>query len=69
MSVGRAGLGCRTSVVLLLVACSGGSTEPSTGNLSLEVSGLPSGVEGDLAVTGPGGFSRSVGHSEILSDL
>ena len=70
MNLSRAGFGVRVSVALLLAACGGGSsTEPSTGSMAVSVSGLPTGVEGSLAVTGPGGFNRSVGHSETLSAL
>jgi hypothetical protein len=70
MNLGRAGIGVRTSVALLLAACGGGSsTEPSTGSMTVAVSGLPTSVDGNLAVTGPGGYSRSVGHSETLSAL
>jgi hypothetical protein len=70
MNLSRAGIGVRASVTLLFAACGGGSsTEPSTGSLTVSVSGLPEGLEGSLAVTGPGGFSRTVGHSETLSAL
>ena len=70
MNVSRAGLGVRASVALLLAACGGGgSTEPSTGSLALEVTGLPTGLDGNVAVTGPGGFNRSVGRTETLSAL
>ena len=70
MNVSRPGLGVRVSVALLLAACGGGSsTEPSTGSLSLAVSGLPTGVEASVAVTGPGGFSRTVAQTGTLSAL
>ena len=57
------------AIVLFLAACGGGSTGPTTGSLALAVSGLPSGVEGDVSVSGPSGFSREVGASETLSGL
>ena len=70
MNVSRPGLGVRVSVALLLAACGGGSsTEPSTGSLSLAVSGLPTGVEASVAVTGPGGFNRTVAQTGTLSAL
>ena len=70
MNVSRPGLGVRASVALLLAACGGGSsTEPSTGSLSLAVSGLPTGVEAGVAVTGPGQLNRSVAQTETLPAL
>ena len=70
MNVSRRGLGINAAVVLLLVACGGGSTtEPSSGNLALAVSGLPTGVEASLSVTGPAGFNRAIAGSQTLSAL
>ena len=57
------------ALVLFLVACGGASTGPTTGSLSLAVSGLPSGVAADVSVTGPSGFSQQLGESETLSGL
>jgi hypothetical protein len=59
----------RVLLTLLLAACGGSSTGPSTGSLALEVSGLPSGVEADVTVSGPNGFIRLVGQTETLSAL
>ena len=56
-------------LALLLAACGGGSTGPVTGSLALEVSGLPTGAGGDVSVSGPGGFTRTVEQTETLSDL
>ena len=70
MSIRRAPAPTRVLLALLLAACGGGSsTGPSTGSLSLDVSGLPGGVEGDVRVTGPGGFSRRVEGSTTLATL
>lgn len=70
MNVSRAGLGVHGSLALLLAACGGsGPTQPSTGSLALEVTGLPAGLDGNVAVTGPGGFNRSVRRTETLSAL
>ena len=55
--------------MLLLLACGGGSTGPTAGSLTLAVSGLPSGVEADVSVSGPSGFSRHMEGSETLSGL
>jgi hypothetical protein len=64
-------VGVRIPLVLglFLTACSGESTGPSTGSLALTVSGLPAGVEADVSVSGPGGFTRQVGGSETLVGL
>jgi hypothetical protein len=63
--------GARTppAYMLLLLACGGGSTGPSTGSLALSVSGLPSGSVADVSVSGPSGFHRQLEGSEILSGL
>jgi hypothetical protein len=59
----------RLLVVLALAACGAGQTAPGTGSLGLAVSGLPSGVQADVTVTGPGGFSQQVAESRTLSGL
>jgi hypothetical protein len=70
MSSRRAAPPIRPLLVLLVAACGGGSTTgPSNGSLALEVTGLPDGVQGEVTVVGPGGFSRSVGESQTLSAL
>jgi len=38
-------------------------------SLALTISGVPSGASGSVAVTGPGGFSQTVGSSTTLSGL
>ena len=60
----------RALFVLLVAACGGGGTTgPASGSLSLEVTGLPSGVEAEVTVVGPGGFNRRVGQTETLTGL
>jgi hypothetical protein len=54
---------------LFLAACGGESTGPSTGTLGLAVSGLPAGVDADISLSGPGGFSRQLDGSETLVGL
>ncbi len=54
---------------LFLAACGGESTGPSTGSLALAVSGLPAGIEADVSISGPGGFSRQLDGSETLVGL
>jgi hypothetical protein len=41
----------------------------STGSLSVTVTGLPSGVQGSVAVTGPEGFSAVISATTVLSNL
>ncbi|HJR16330.1 MAG TPA: zinc-dependent metalloprotease family protein [Gemmatimonadales bacterium] len=53
----------------LALACSEGPSGVSAGNLSISISGLPSGTSADLVVTGPGGYSQGVTGAQVLSDL
>jgi hypothetical protein len=64
-------VGARTPLafVLFLLACGGGSTGPTTGSIALAVSGLPSGVDAEVNVSGPSGFSRQLEDSETLAGL
>ena len=53
-------------VVLALVAACGGGSDPSgptTASLAVTVAGLPSGTSAEAMVTGPGGYSHSLGGS------
>ena len=60
----------RALLALVAAACGGGGpTGPAAGSLSLEVTGLPSGVQADVTVVGPGGFNRRVGQTETLTGL
>ncbi len=66
---------CALTVLALgLGACSKSSQNtapapPTTGGLDLSVQGLPSGVNADILVTGPGGYSHHVSTSEVMTDL
>ncbi len=57
------------TLLMLLGACGGGSTEPATGSLAVAVSGLPDGVSAAVNVTGPGGYQRVVTETETLAGL
>jgi hypothetical protein len=63
------------SVLLaLMVACGGsGDEEPEVtellGSLSVSVSGLPTGVEADITITGPSNFNQSVIATTTLANL
>ena len=46
-----------------------GPTGPTTGSLTLTISGLPAGTPADLLVTGPGSYSRAVTESGTLGTL
>jgi hypothetical protein len=41
----------------------------SSGAVAVTIGGLPSGVGGNVVVTGPNGFSRAVGMTQTLTDL
>ena len=58
----------------LLLSCGGGSDSaetpvPMQGALALTISGLPSGIAGQVRVTGPGNFSQAVTTSQTLGAL
>ncbi len=57
------------TVLALLGACGGGSTEPATGSLAVAVSGLPDGVDAAVTVAGPGGYHRLVSETATLAGL
>ena len=59
----------RTALVLVISACGGDSTGPSSGSLAVTVTGLPGGASADVTVSGPGGFASALGGSATLSGL
>ena len=78
-SVTRVSLLLFLSVVFLLSGCSGGSSGSTSGtgtvpvtsgiNLTVNVMGLPSGTMGSVTVTGPGGYSQTIGQTTTLQNL
>jgi hypothetical protein len=54
---------------LVLAACGGESTGPSTGSLAVTVTGLPGGAQADVSVLGPGGFTRALTGTQTLTGL
>src|SRR4051812_1790211 len=57
-------------LLLALLGCSGGPSEPSTGGgLRASILGLPAGAAAGVTVTGPGGFSRVLTSTTTLSQL
>ncbi len=56
-------------VLFAALACDGGPSSLSTGNLSISVSGLPTGLPAAVTVTGPDGFSQPVTGTQTLSQL
>jgi hypothetical protein len=58
-------------ILLMLLAACGGSdpSGPSGGSLAVSVSGLPSGADAAVRVTGPGGYSHDVSATQTLSGL
>ncbi|MBI4291764.1 MAG: PQQ-dependent sugar dehydrogenase [Betaproteobacteria bacterium] len=71
------------ALLLVLTACGGGGggggsdvatgssalSGPTTGSLALSITGLPDGVNGAVAVSGPGGFNQAVSATQVLADL
>ncbi|HUF36751.1 MAG TPA: hypothetical protein VMN37_12425 [Gemmatimonadales bacterium] len=57
------------ALLLLIMACGSDATGPATGGLAVTVSGLPSGAAADVTVTGPVGFTRTLGGSATLNGL
>jgi glucose/arabinose dehydrogenase len=57
---------CLVALLAVLTACgsggtgSNGSGGPTTGSLAVSVTGLPAGLNGAVAVSGPGGFSQTI---------
>ena len=56
-------------VLFAALACDGGPSSLSTGNLSVSVLGLPAGASAAVMVTGPDGYSQSVSATQTLSQL
>jgi hypothetical protein len=62
--------------LLILGACSGkegsptgNNQQPSTGSLTVTISGAPQGATGSILISGPNGFSRSISVTTTLSSL
>lgn len=70
--------GSRSCVLLGLglVACGGNDSgggglepPPPRGSLAVSISGLPGGSAAQVQITGPGGYGKALGSSEVLKDL
>lgn len=61
--------GLIAALALLLAACGGDSTGPTSGSLAVTVSGLPGGTAASVGVSGPGGYSRALEGSATLNGL
>jgi hypothetical protein len=55
--------------LMAVVACDGGPSALTTGNLSITVAGLPSGTSAAVTVTGPNGYNQPVTGSQTLTQL
>ncbi len=53
----------------LISACQDGPTGPTTGSLVVNVTGLPAGVSGDVTISGPAGFTRTITRTDTLAAL
>jgi hypothetical protein len=56
-------------VLFAALACDGGPSSLSTGDLSISVLGLPAGSSAAVTVTGPNGYNQLVSGTQILSQL
>jgi hypothetical protein len=56
-------------VAVTVLSCDGGPSGLTTGNLSISVSGLPSGTSAAVMVSGPDGYSQSVSGTQTLTQL
>jgi hypothetical protein len=78
----RLRLGQRLTIFLAatiaLAACGGGGETPTEnppgqttkkGSLSISISGVPQGSAASVVVSGPGGYSRTLGSTELLPEL
>lgn len=57
------------AALLLLVVLAACSTSGPKGSLQVTVNGLPGGVNGNVLVTGPGGYSTTVTTTATLPNL
>ncbi len=55
--------------MLLILAGCAAPPAPAGGTLAVAISGLPSGVNADMTVSGPEGFSQAVSTSTVLADV
>jgi hypothetical protein len=58
-----------STLLLLLLGCSGDPTGPSSGTLSVTIQGLPSGAAAAVSVSGPAGYSQSLTASQTFTGL
>jgi hypothetical protein len=68
MSLG-ARLRLASLLTLTLLGCSGDPTGPTTGTLSVAITGLPTGSSASVNVTGPNGYSQALTASQALTGL
>ena len=65
----KARLGALIALSSMMAACSDSPSAPKTGSLAVTVVGLPAEALNAVTITGPGGFSRSLGASDTLENL
>jgi hypothetical protein len=57
------------SLVCLITACPAQTTSPSLGKLEVKISGLPSGTNASVSVTGPASFNQALTVTKTLTGL
>ncbi|HYF38678.1 MAG TPA: zinc-dependent metalloprotease family protein [Gemmatimonadales bacterium] len=56
-------------LLLLLLGCDGGPSEPSGNSLRVTIMGLPAGAAAAVTISGPNGFSQSASASQTFTQL
>ncbi|MBL0937318.1 MAG: hypothetical protein IBJ03_00375 [Gemmatimonadaceae bacterium] len=64
-------IGALCVLVLCLGSCRDEPTKVEEGRaqFTVAIAGLPTGVDGDVRITGPGGYARTIGTTQVLGDL
>lgn len=69
LAVRRSSLAACVAFLLLAAGCEDGTAPGRRGSLALVVAGLPAGVNADVSVSGPSGFTEAVTTSRTLRSL
>ena len=65
---------CLVALVAVATACSGGTASDesggsTSGSLAVSIGGLPSGLNANVAISGPGGFSQTISATQTAANL
>jgi hypothetical protein len=59
----------RASLLLVLACGDGAGPNPNNARLTVEVVGLPAGIDADIQVDGPGNYGQLVGETTTFAQL